>query len=69
MTSLANIAAGQMRLTAFLVALSVASNLTAAQASSKGTLKMKINITVSGKTVTAVLMDNPLQRSSFPFFL
>ena len=58
----ASVAAGKMRLTTLVVALSVASNLTPPQASSEGTLNMKINITVSGKTVTAVVVDNPTAR-------
>jgi len=45
-----------------LMAANLALSLTPERASSEGTLNMKINIKVSGKTVTATVMDNPTAR-------
>lgn len=51
-----------MRLTALMLAVCLAFGLIPQQASSEGTQNMKINITVSGKTVTATVMDNPIAK-------
>ena len=51
-----------LRLTVLTLAVGLALSLIPQRASSEGTQNMKINIKVSGKTVTAKLMDNPTAR-------
>ena len=60
--SLARSEARLLRLTALTLAVGLAFSVIARRASSEGTQHMKINIKVSGKTVTATLMDNPTAK-------
>ncbi|MCU1336702.1 MAG: hypothetical protein JWO19_2283 [Bryobacterales bacterium] len=51
-----------LHLTVLMLAACLVLGLIPQQASSEGTPDMKINITVSGKTVTATIMDNPTAK-------
>jgi hypothetical protein len=68
-SSFSKFAADKLRLASLTLAVGLVLSLITQRASSEGTQNMKIKINVSGKTVTATLMDNPTQRTSFLFFL
>src|SRR5437016_4444842 len=61
-SSFATPAAWRMRLPVFMITVSMALSLAPTPASSEGIHNMKINIRVSGKTVTATVLDNPTAR-------
>ena len=61
-SSFSKFAAGKLRLTALALAVGLALSLIPQKASSEGNQNMKITINVSGKTVTATLMDNPTAK-------
>ena len=61
-SSFSKFAARKPLLTALLLAVGLTLSLVPHRASSEGTQNMKINVNVSGKTVTATLMDNPTAK-------
>ena len=61
-SSFSKFAAGKLRLTGLALVVSLALSLIPQRASSEGMQNMKININVSGETVTATLMDNPTAK-------
>ena len=61
-SSFSKFAARKLRLTVLMLAVGAVLSLIPQTASSEGTQNMKININVSGKTVTATLMDNPTAK-------
>lgn len=61
-SSFAHFGARNLHFAVLILAVGLALSLIPQIASSEGTLNMKINITVSGKTVTATVMDNPTAK-------
>ena len=61
-SSFSKFAADKLRLASLTLAVGLVLSLITQRASSEGTQNMKININVSGKTVTATLMDNPTAK-------
>jgi hypothetical protein len=61
-SSFSKFAADKLRLASLTLAMDLALSVIPQSAFSEGTPNMKINITVSGKTVTATVMDNPTAK-------
>ena len=61
-SSFSKFAADKLRLASLTLAVGLVLSLITQRASSEGIQNMKININVSGKTVTATLMDNPTAK-------
>jgi hypothetical protein len=61
-SSFSKFAADKLRLASLTLGVGLALSLIPQRVSSEGTQNMKININISGKTVTATLMDNPTAK-------